>query len=318
LIIKILFFALSQIPYLYSTMPFAYPFTPFPAHTVTRAVLYLLLCLVLCACQKEQAALVTDANKDTLLVLSYGPSPRQVFDLSLPAQRDTSSPVIVLIHGGAWKAGQKEDMKVYVDLLRSKWPEAAIANMNYRLASNTNAIHHNEIMADIDSVVSHLVRNKVSYRISSKMGMMGASAGAQLSMIYAYRYNSTGAVRCVSSIFGPSILRDWSWYNSTNIWLGGYVGDILAEYVGQPWDTLVYGQVSPFYEVKAGSPPSILFHGSLDPIVPVYQSQWMHARLDSLQVPNAYHEYFAFQSFDAAQNEDAVNKTVQFFRNYLP
>ena len=299
-------------------MPSAYPFGPHLVLSVTRVLSFLLLCLILCSCRKEQAELVTNANKDTLLLLSYGPSPQQVFDLHLPAQRDTSTPVIVLIHGGAWKAGQKEDMQVYVDLLRNKWPEAAIANMNYRLASNANAIHHNEIMADIDSVVSHLLRNKGTYGISSKMGMMGASAGAQLSMIYAYRYNSAGAVRCVSSIFGPSILRDWSWYNSTNIWLGGYVGDILAEYVGQPWDTLAYGLVSPFYEVKAGSPPSILFHGSLDPIVPVYQSQWMHARLDSLQVPNAYHEYFAFHSFDAAQNEDAVLKTVQFFRNHLP
>lgn len=251
----------------------------------------------------------------TMLNVSYGSHTRQVYDIYLPKNRDTSTPVIVMIHGGAWKAGQKEDLNYYRDLIKAKWSGVAIVNMNYRLASNADNIHHNEIMADISSVVSQINSNRKSYHVSNKIGVVGASAGGQLAMIYAYKYNNN--IKCVGNIFGPSIINDWSWYNSTNIWLGEYTGDILTEYVGKSWDTTAYKAVSPFWNVNTNSQPTIIFHGNLDPVVPVYQSQWMNGKLNSLGVNNQYHEYVAFHNFDNAQSDDVINKLVTFFKTHV-
>lgn len=251
----------------------------------------------------------------TILNVSYGTHQRQIYDIYLPQNRDTTTPIIVMIHGGAWKAGQKEDLNSYFNLIKSKWPQTAIVNMNYRLASNTENIHHNQIIDDINSLINHLKDKKQFYGVSSKIGMMGASAGGQLAMIYAYKYNNS--IKCVGNIFGPGIINDWSWYNSTNLWLGGYTGNILAEYVGQPWDSLAYKAVSPYWQVKSTSAPTIIFHGNLDPIVPVYQSQWLNGKLNTLGVTHQYHEYIAFHSFDNTQSDDVMNKLVAFFKTYL-
>jgi acetyl esterase/lipase len=265
---------------------------------------------------EEEPDTGTSSLSDTTMTdVAYGTDPRQVYDVYLPANRDANTPVILMIHGGAWRAGQKEDLNSYRDLIKTKWSNVAIVNMNYRLASNANDIHHEEIMDDIDAVVNHIATNQNNYHISNDIGIMGGSAGGQLAMIYAYRYNED--ILCVGNIFGPSIISDWSWYNSANIWLGAYTGDILTEYVGQSWDTTAYKAVSPYWNVDSTSQPLIAFHGNLDPIVPVYQSQWMHGKLNSLSVTNEYHEYLAFHSFDAAQADDVTDKLVEFFQEHM-
>ena len=149
------------------------------------------------------------------------------------------------------------------------------------------------------------------------MGIMGASAGGQLAMIYAHKYNNSKNIKCVGNIFGPSIINDWTWYNSVNLWLGAYTGDILTEYVGQSWDAVAYKEVSPYWNVNSTSQPTIIFHGNLDPIVPVYQSQRMNGKLNTLGVPNQYYEYIAFHSFDDTQSDDVLTKLVAFFKVYL-
>lgn len=255
-------------------------------------------------------------NGDTTLInVAYGTHPRQIYDIHLPQNRDSSTPIILVIHGGAWKAGKKEEMNKYVNLIKGNWPSVAIVNMNYRLASNTEGIHHKEMMEDIDAAVQNILKQTKNYQISSNMAIMGASAGAQLSMIYAYKYNNN--IKCVGNIFGPSKINDWAWYNSTNIWLGGKVGDILTEYVGQKWDSTAYAAVSPLSNVNLNTPPTISFHGSLDPIVPVSHSQLLKNELNNKNIDNEYYELIAFHGFNDSQASDVANKLVAFFKIYL-
>lgn len=288
-----------------------------------KIVLIFILSFFIFSCTKNENSLPIDdtgnstLNDTTLVDISYGNHIRQKYDIHLPAGRDSNTPVILMIHGGAWKAGQKEDLNVYVNKIKNNWSNVAIVNMNYRLASNAKNIHHSEIMDDIKTVIGQVINNQNDYHISTNMGIIGASAGGELAMVYAYKYNDYNNINCVANIFGPSIINDWSWYNSTNIWLGGYVGDILTEYVGQPWDNSVYESVSPYWNITSNSQPTIIFHGNLDPIVPVYQSQWMHGKLNNLNVINEYHEYLAFHSFDNTQAQDVVSKMVTFFDNHI-
>jgi acetyl esterase/lipase len=254
--------------------------------------------------------------KDTVLLnVPYGNHARQIMDIHLPDQRDSSTPVIMIIHGGAWKAGQKEDMNLVVQLIKKYWSNVAIANINYRYASLKDGIHHQEMMSDIALAFTHLKNNRSRYAISEKYAMSGASAGGHLAMIYAY--SMTNNIRCIGNIFGPSNLRDWDWYSSFNVFLGSKVGDILTEYVGKSWDTTAYATVSPVTYIRSSTPPTITFHGSLDPIVPMYQSQYLHGLLTASGVPNAFHQYLAYHGFDNAQSDDVAKKMVTFMKSHI-
>ena len=285
--------------------------------SLAALVLVLLLSMSSGSCKKEtdEQPQQMGSSDTTMLNVVYGPDERNVYDIYLPAERDLNTPVILMVHGGAWVAGQKEDFNGYINLIRSRWEEVAIVNMNYRLASNEDSVHHEEIMEDIQAAVEHIKSQGSNYKISDQIGMLGASAGAHLSMIYAYRYDSS--IKCIGDIFGPTIINDWTWYNSNNIWLGGKVGDILAEYVGQTWDSTAYAAVSPFWQVSASSQPTIIFHGNLDPIVPIYHSQSLRNKLNSLDVAHEYHEYVAFHGFNGTQSADVVEKLVAFFKTHL-
>lgn len=280
---------------------------------------FAVLALLFSSCEKNDDPVPLDPMVEMVLYdVRYGDHARQRYDIHLPAGRDTSTPVVVMLHGGAWSSGSKEELAPYVSLLRQKWPEVAVVNMNYRLAGTAEHFHHEHMMEDIRSVLAHVLDRQTYYSVSSRMAVGGASAGAQLAMIYAYRYNDFGNIRCVASFFGPTLINDWAWYDSYNIFLGRYIGDLLTDYVGIPWDSAAYAAVSPYSNVTQQSPPTIVFHGTLDPIVPVYHSRLLHERLNELGIPNEYYEYPAGHGFSPEQNNVAFTDLVVFLKSFLP
>lgn len=267
----------------------------------------------LSACKKPQKE--TSTLKDSVITqVAYGPHTRHTYDIYLPAGRDSlNTPVLVLLHGGGWKYGQKEDLQMLVNLFRTHWKEAAIVNMNYRLASQAEGIHHDSIMADIHRALGHVLSRRGLYQVSDRMCLAGESAGAHLAMIYSYRYNHFNNIRAVGDLYGPSVLYDWQWYNSTYFWVGTAVSQLLTEYVGQPYDSVSYCGASPYHQATSTSPPTIILHGYLDLVVPKYQSDWLHGRLQAIGVPVQYHEMLWGHGLNYYQAEDAVKKMTAFF-----
>lgn len=280
------------------------------------------LLLLASACTKTGTAETNDTPGDLperiITDTAYGPATAQKMDIYLPAGRSATTKLVVMIHGGGWESGSKEDLNYYKNLLHAQWPDAAIANINYRLASNSNNIHYGEIMNDISIAVGFLVKNKTALSISDTLLMLGASAGAHLAMQYTYAHNSNNYVRAVADFYGPAVLNDWDWYNSFNIWVGKAVKDVLIQYNNAAWDTTLYKSNSPYSSATAGSKPTIIFHGTLDLVVPLYQSQWLHAQLNNLGVKNEYYEYLLDgHGFNTTNTADAIAKTVIFFKKNL-
>jgi acetyl esterase/lipase len=248
---------------------------------------------------------------------AYGNHPQQIMDIYLPANRTSNTKLIVLIHGGAWSGGDKSEMNVLIPLIQSQWPSCAIVNLNYRLANGTTVIA-DTIMQDIIQSIGFMAQNKNAFVISSDMGMIGASAGAQLALLYTYKYNIHNYVKAVSSLYAPSVINDWEWYNSTNIFLGQSIKNILTNYVGTTWNTERYEACSPYTQLSATQQkPTIIFHGTLDVIVPLYQSQWLNAKLTTLNVDHEYYEYFDIHGFNTSNNADCMLKTTTFFKTRL-
>lgn len=249
---------------------------------------------------------------------SYGTNSYQKMDIYLPAGRTSATKVVIFIHGGGWESGSKSDPEYLqmFNLIKLKWPQAAVASINYRLTSNP-AVHHSEIMDDVSSTVNFLVTNKSNFVISDTICMMGASAGGHLAMLYTYKFNANNYVKCVADFFGPAKLNDWTWYNTFNIFINRSMTEVLTNYNGSAWNEPLYASNSPISVASAQSKPTIIFHGTADAIVPLYQSQWLKGQLTTLGVTNEYYEYFDGHGFNYTNTSNAIEKSVAFFKKHL-
>jgi acetyl esterase/lipase len=248
--------------------------------------------------------------------VAYSSHLQQKMDVYLPAGRsDTGrAKVIVVVHGGGWGGGDKSEMEVIVALMRQKWPQAAVVNINYRLVTPTFVGHPNQLN-DIRAALDFLVTKQAEYKIATQgFALAGASAGAHLSLLYGYAFDPERRVKVIGDAFGPTNFLDIPWYNNilAKPTIEGYMGKTLAQ------DTALYRSASPLERVTATSPPTIIFHGSQDIIVPVQQSVLLDAKLQSFGVRHIYQNYpTANHGWDGALLDDTVTKMIAFFKEYL-
>ena len=69
---------------------------------------FLLLFLVGCN-SDDETEISGNLEAQTLLNVAYGNDPQQTMDVYLPENRTADTKVFVLVHGGFWYAGSKED-----------------------------------------------------------------------------------------------------------------------------------------------------------------------------------------------------------------
>ena len=220
-----------------------------------------------------------------ILNVPYGTNASQVYDIYLPENRDTNTKVMILIHGGSWVSGDKSDMNALIDLYRQNLPEIAIVNINYRLSDQNNPAFPMQI-DDITSVINDLKANKANYVISSNYGLLGTSAGGHLALLWSYAFDTEKIINMVASIVGPTNFTDPAYLNNSNpfiqLLLNSYSINTSAEFLEE---------ISPLHKATVYSPPTILFYGGLDPLIPITQGTGMRDRLDLLGVVNAFTLY---------------------------
>ena len=275
--------------------------------------LFLLLgSLMIVSCGKEDTA--SSDTSSTILNVSYGSDAAQKMDVYLPANRTTSNTkVILMIHGGGWTSGDKADFTSFVDTLKRRLPDYAIFNINYRLSANPNNLFPAQEL-DTKAAVEFIYSKAAEYKISNKYVLMGASAGAHLAMLQAYKYNSPVKAKAVVSFFGPSDLADM--YNNPvggnpllSLGLAGAVGATVFE------NPALYTNSSPVTFINNSTAmPTILLHGGIDPLVSPAQSVAVQIKLNVAGILNQLVSYPAggHGDWNAATYTDAFNK-IQLF-----
>ncbi|HEV7620406.1 MAG TPA: alpha/beta hydrolase, partial [Flavisolibacter sp.] len=152
---------------------------------------------------------LSNSNKllpaQTIRNIHYGPDTAQCMDIYLPEGRNTDkTKILVLIHGGGWNGGNKSDFSSYIDSLKLRMPEYAIFNINYRLVNSQTLFPAQE--NDIRSALNFIVSKDDDYQVNkTKVVLLGASAGAHLALLQAYKYNDP-KISAVVDFFGPSDL----------------------------------------------------------------------------------------------------------------
>lgn len=204
-------------------------------------------------------------------------------DLYRPKQRHDPTPLIVMIHGGSWNGGNKDQLPAINRYLAGAG--YVVAGINYRHAPKwpfPGAV--DDVFRAIDFLKAHATEFGID---PQRIVLIGRSAGAQLALSAAYAGREP-AIRGVIDFYGP-----------TDLVLGyekpsapGVLDSrkVLREYLGgtpaEKPDN--YAAASPINFVGPTTPPTLLVHGALDPMVWVKHSELLAARLDFAGRPNLF------------------------------
>jgi acetyl esterase/lipase len=219
--------------------------------------------------------------------ISYGDDTNQTFDLYLPADRNSDTKTIILVHGGGWTSGDKTEMDPVKTLLIQEFPDVAIVNMNYRLADSENKPFPMQT-DDISTVVRYLKTYETKFSISDELGFIGTSAGGHLALLWAYSLDTLQKTNMVCSIVGPTNLTDENYTTAAeeNEELKAFL-----ELFGEDPTEEYLESASPLYQVTATAPATILFYGGQDPLVPISQGADLNDELSDLNVTHEYTLY---------------------------
>lgn len=207
-------------------------------------------------------------------------------DIFLPQRAATSiSPAIVVIHGGAWMSGRRQDMNALATQLAESGFVAA--TVSYRLAPKHK---WPAMLDDVQTAVRFLRSKAAEYRLDPKrVGATGASAGGHLSLLLGFRDTRldnpseypgfSSKVAAVFNIFGPTDLR-----RDYPPAVEGLFETVLGKKKADAAEDI--RQASPVEWISKSAAPVFTLHGEADPLVPYVQAKWLKERLDAFGVRN--------------------------------
>jgi len=229
--------------------------------------------------------------------LAYVPGghERQKLDVYLPKD-GTNLPLLINIHGGAFRAGSKEN-GVPLNYLRQGY---AVASINYRLSQH--AVFPAQI-EDCKAAVRWLRAHAREYRLDpSRFAAWGSSAGGHLAAMLGTtsdtkefdvgaNLDQSSRVQAVVDYFGPTDFLQMDAHRLP----GGMVHDAA----NSPESELVGGAIqankdraakaNPITYITEADPPFLICHGDADPLVPHHQSELLEAALKQAGVPVTFY-----------------------------
>jgi acetyl esterase/lipase len=215
--------------------------------------------------------------------ISYAPG--LALDLHSPTKQ--TGPLIVYVHGGAWRAGSKNEMPLN-DLVESGCP---VASVDYRLSTVAQfpaQIH------DIKAAIRFLRAKAGDLGIdASRIVIAGSSAGGHLAALVGVTNgnkelegeigefrNQNSDVQGIISFFGASDLTTiLSQSTPKGLDMRMPALDLLLGAQPEKVESLAK-LASPVFHVDKSDPPLLLFHGDRDPQMPINQSHQLQGEYE--------------------------------------
>ncbi len=230
------------------------------------------------------------------------------------------SPVIIYVHGGSWVYGNKEIPNAISPLLDAFREEGyTIISTSYELMRGEE--NFNKQISDVKDTIRWVYKNKEKYNFNvNKIGIIGASSGAHLSLMAAYSSEDEfvddeelkdypSKVKYLIDFFGPTDLNtldmnDVNWDLEQII---NSVGDSREE---------VLDKYSPINYVDEREPNTLIIHSRKDNIVPYENAETLYEELINknnkasiITLEGATHD---FSEFDMEEIVAVGTKMLEF------
>ncbi|MFM7925621.1 MAG: alpha/beta hydrolase fold domain-containing protein [Planctomycetaceae bacterium] len=221
-------------------------------------------------------------------------------------------PAVIVIHGGAWRSGNRKQLRGYADSLAKRG--MACFAIDYRLAPE------HKFPAQIDDcrmAVRWVRRHAAEYQVdAARLGAIGYSAGGHLAALL----GTTGKAadedpekldtRLQAIVAGgaPTEFRlmadggKWAEY-----WMGGDRKAVPEKFEA----------ASPTAFVDAKDPPFFFFNGTDDKLVPLIWSMTCHTALRGAGVRSEVYRVEGAGHLQAAMNREAIQRSVAFLATEL-
>jgi acetyl esterase/lipase len=247
--------------------------------------------------------------------ISYGSNKAQKMDLCYPPSRPTNTSAFLLIHGGGWSSGSKADFGgLCATIARLGY---VAATMDYRMFDQ--GATYADMLADIDlALATYRDTARTDGWPITEVALMGASAGAHLSLMYAYTRTPILPIGFVVGMSSPTDFLDPVFLENATPDQFSQLSQLLGVKVTR--DTVdqrsaALQAASPAFRVTRGSPPTILAHGAKDSVVPYSNAILLTSRLASLGVP---YDLLTYPTSDhnLADDPDVNTRFLQLVLDY--
>ena len=222
--------------------------------------------------------------------VSYG-AERQTLDLYVPPGAGPH-PLVIWIHGGAWKTGSKADPLPLRLLAGERY---AIASVNYRLS---NMAKFPAQIEDCKAAVRWLRAHASEYALDpARFAAWGSSAGGHLVALLGTAGDKfdlgehtavSSRVQAVVDYYGPTDFLQMDAHALPSApFKHAALDSPESELVGGPLleNDLVAARANPVTHVTRDDAPFLIVHGDRDPLVPLHQSQLLESALRKANVP---------------------------------
>ena len=213
--------------------------------------------------------------------ISYGPHPRNVLDL-WKAPSDRPTPLVVFIHGGGFRAGDKNQLSpALLDLCLARG--ISVGAINYRL---TDTAPYPAPMQDGARAIQYFRSRAKEWNLDpARFGATGGSAGAGISLWIGFhddmadpasddpvRRQSTRlsamAVNGAQTSYDPRVIRDLIGEAAArHPALEPFYG-MSGEALNTPKAFRLFEDASPITHLSKGDPPAFLFYSEADAPLP--------------------------------------------------
>jgi acetyl esterase/lipase len=241
-------------------------------------------------------------------------------DLVRPADGDGPFPAVVVIHGGAWRQGNKADVRPILPQFAQRGYVAISPQYRFSPKVAFPAQVH-----DVKAAVRWLKTNAKKYKVDpDRIGASGFSAGGHLALMLGLTGPGDGLegdvsagapdsrVKAVVNYFGPTDLAAKDIPEICKPWVNDFLGGTPQE---KPETA---AKASPLTFVSKDDAPVLTFQGTKDPLVPFNQAIKLAEAMSSAGVPGRVELLVgAEHGWAGAEMERTINDTFRFFDKQL-
>jgi acetyl esterase/lipase len=263
-----------------------------------------------------------DVYRDIAFSSPGAPGDSLLLDLFMPTDPTPSAGyTIIMLHGGGYYSGTRQEL----DSVASSLADLgySVVNIDYTLFTSTTPSYPQTISDALNAV--HWVRTEgETINLPNRVVFFGISAGSTIAMTAAMAASTQTFARLpdpvnrgytIDGAVGVMGRYDLVWNASVGVpqYVFGYLG---VSYNAPSW-MQVWNQASAISYVNATSPPTVLYHGGSDGLVPYFNSSHLQQRMIQAGAPVQYflipgggHDINILGPTAAAQAQTIANSVV--------